>query len=73
MKKSWDSKVFLPLRPASWTTEDLRVLRELAEQGCSAQVIAKKLRRTASSVRNKGFMHGFSFTLRAAEAKNDSQ
>jgi hypothetical protein len=41
--------------------QDLRTLRELAEQGCSAEVIAKRLRRTVSSVRNKVLMHGFSF------------
>jgi hypothetical protein len=64
MKTSTASKVFVPSRAASWTTEDLRVLRSLAEQGCSAEIIAARLRRTVSSVRNKVQMHGLS--LRAA-------
>jgi hypothetical protein len=69
MKRAQASKVFLPSRPASWTTEDLRTLRELAGQGCSAEVIAKRLRRTVSSVRNKVVMHGLSLTLRTAESE----
>jgi hypothetical protein len=40
------------------------VLRALIEQGCSAQLIAKRLRRTESSVRNKVLMQGLSFIAR---------
>jgi len=69
MKKTSASKVFLPSRAASWTAEDLRMLRALAEQGCSAQVIAKRLRRTESSVRNKVVMQGLSLTMRSVEAE----
>jgi hypothetical protein len=47
----------------------LRELRTLAERGCSAQIIAKKLRRTESSVRNKVLMQGLSLTLKTEHSE----
>jgi DNA-binding NarL/FixJ family response regulator len=47
----------------------LRELRTLAERGCSAQIIAKKLRRTESSVRNKVLMHGLSLTMKTEQTR----
>lgn len=51
-----------PSRPPTkaWTPESLRQLRELAQAGVSAEIIAARLRRTASAVRNKAGMHGIS-------------
>ena len=69
MKRVSTSKTFLSLRPASWTSDDLRELRTLAERGCSAQIIAKKLRRTESSVRNKVLMHGLSLTMKTEQSR----
>jgi hypothetical protein len=69
MNRPSTSKIFLPARAASWTPEDLRVLRELVGQGCSAQLIAKKLRRTESSVRNKVVMQGLSLIVRPAQVE----
>ena len=48
----------------TWTTEDLRQLRELATQGVAPAMIAVRLRKTESAIRNKAGMHGIS--LRAA-------
>jgi hypothetical protein len=44
----------------TWTVEDVRKLRELAEQGLEVHVIAAQLRRTVSAIRNKASMHGIS-------------
>ncbi len=68
MKRATVSNTFLPSRAASWTRHDLRLLRELAAQGCPVEIIAKRLRRTVSSVRNKSQMQGVSLTVRAPTA-----
>ena len=70
MKTISTSKVFVPLRAATWTIEDVRALRALVEQGASLEAIAKQLRRTVSSVRNKVSMQGLS--LRTAR-ENSAQ
>ena len=49
-----------------WTLEDIRLLRQLAEQRCAVATIATRLRRTAKSVRHRAQKHGIS--LRACEA-----
>lgn len=49
---------FLPAASSSWSTADIRKLRELAEQGCSLSELCKALRRTESAIRNKASMHG---------------
>jgi hypothetical protein len=43
-----------------WSTTEIRTLRELANAGASTQVIAAKLQRTPSAVRNKASFHGIS-------------
>lgn len=47
--------------PNAWAAEDVRRLRELAEQGISPGQAAKLLRRSESAVRNKACLHGISF------------
>lgn len=47
-------------RRKEWSSEDLRVLRELAATGTPPDAIAVTLRRTESAVRNKAGMHGIS-------------
>ncbi len=41
-----------------WTPEELRQLRELAAAGFPINVIARKLKRTSSAVRNKARKEG---------------
>jgi hypothetical protein len=73
----------LPRYVRVWTSEDLqllrrvagfktieavRLLKELAEQGCALAVIARRLRRTVKAIRNRAQMHGISLRA-AAEAR----
>lgn len=44
----------------TWTTDDIRLLRQLAVAGASLETIAVTLRRTRSAIRNKATMHGIS-------------
>ena len=44
----------------TWSTEDIRLLRQLAVAGASLETIAITLRRTRSAIRNKATMHGIS-------------
>jgi hypothetical protein len=43
-----------------WSPEDVQQLRRLATAGTSLELIAVKLRRTRSAIRNKATMHGIS-------------
>jgi hypothetical protein len=43
-----------------WSSLELRQLRELADAGIGAEIIAARLKRTVSAVRNKAGMHGVS-------------
>lgn len=57
----------------AWTTDEVRRLRELAEQGVAVDDIAAKLRRSVSSIRNKAGMHGISLNGgRAAHERRGS-
>lgn len=58
---------FLPAASSSWSTEDIRKLRQLAEEGLSLRELCKALRRTESAIRNKASMHGI--PLRNARAQ----
>jgi hypothetical protein len=53
-----------PLRrsiPANtWSTDEIRQLRQLATAGASLDTICVTLRRTRSAIRNKATMHGIS-------------
>lgn len=42
----------------SWSTDDVRTLRELAQRGLPIAAVAKLLDRSESAVRNKATMHG---------------
>lgn len=44
----------------TWSTEDIRLLRQLATSGASLETMAVTLRRTPSAIRNKATMHGIS-------------
>jgi len=44
----------------TWSTEDIRQLRQLAVAGASLDTISVTLRRTRSAIRNKATMHGIS-------------
>ena len=46
--------------PRSWSREEIRQLRELADAGVPAHVIAARLRRTVSAIKNKAGIHGIS-------------
>ncbi|HEY5756810.1 MAG TPA: hypothetical protein VIU34_13355 [Steroidobacter sp.] len=47
----------------TWSTEDIRQLRQLAVAGASLDTISVTLRRTRSAIRNKATMHGISLKL----------
>jgi hypothetical protein len=47
-----------PTVKSTWSTDDIRELREFAEQGLPVAVIAKRMRRSESAIRNKAAMHG---------------
>jgi hypothetical protein len=44
----------------AWSRTEIRELRQLADAGMPMQVIAAKLNRTVSAVRNKAGIHGIS-------------
>lgn len=55
--------VFLPRASTSWSPQDIQCLRHLAEQGLSVEILAARLRRTPSAIRNKAAMHGISLRM----------
>jgi hypothetical protein len=60
------------LRP--WSSEELKQLRALAGERVPVEVIATRLRRSVSAVRNKAGLHGISLTSRprrTSEARSD--
>jgi hypothetical protein len=48
----------LPTPKLSWSSDDVRILRELAGKGLRVALIAKRMRRSESAIRNKAAMHG---------------
>jgi hypothetical protein len=44
----------------AWSSEDVQQLRALAQAGVAPEIIATRLRRTHSAIRNKAAMHGIS-------------
>jgi hypothetical protein len=56
---------------AAWTVEDVRRLRELADQGMSPRIIATQLNRSESSIKNKAGMHGISLRPRLSSCGSD--
>jgi hypothetical protein len=46
-----------------WSSAELKQLRELTDAGIGVEIIAARLKRTVSAVRNKAGMHGFSLTV----------
>ena len=49
-----------PKSPAIWTSEELRIMRQLADAGTPIARIAARLRRSPSAIRNKAGLHGIS-------------
>lgn len=47
----------------TWSTDEIRQLRQLATAGASLDSICVTLRRTRSAIRNKATMHGISLKL----------
>ena len=43
-----------------WSSAELKQLRELTDTGTGVEIIAARLKRSVSAVRNKAGMHGFS-------------
>lgn len=55
----------LPNPKSSWSMDDIRTLRALAAEGLPLEVIAKRMRRSASAIRNKAGMHGVALRTNA--------
>lgn len=55
-------KVFVPKAIASWSDDELQMLKALAVAGASIDAIARTLNRTPSAVRNKAGLHGISLS-----------
>jgi hypothetical protein len=54
-----------------WSSAELKQLRELSDAGVGVEIIAARLKRSVSAVRNKAGMHGFS--LAAARQREELQ
>ena len=54
----------------SWTPGEVRRLRELAMEGLPPSVIARRLGRTESAIRNKAGMQGISLAFRADDSSD---
>ncbi len=44
----------------TWSRDEIRQLRELADAGVPTHIIATRLRRTVSAIKNKAGIHGIS-------------
>ena len=47
-----------PKHLRAWTSEELCLLRDLAQAGSTAVAIAERSRRTANAVKRKAYAHG---------------
>jgi hypothetical protein len=61
----WFSSPYARTRPTrgsarAWSSSEIRQLRELADAGLPTHVIAARLERTVSAVKNKAGFHGIS-------------
>jgi hypothetical protein len=55
-----------------WSCAELKQLRELTDAGIGIEIIASRLKRTVSAVRNKAGMHGFSLAAVRPEQSRSS-
>jgi hypothetical protein len=55
-----------------WSRAELKQLRELIDAGFGVEIIASRLERTVSAVRNKAAMHGFSLAASARQEQSRS-
>ena len=51
-----------PSAAKMWSSAELKQLRELTDAGIGVEIIAARLKRTVSAVRNKAGMHGCSLS-----------
>jgi hypothetical protein len=49
-----------PCAARMWSSVEVQQLRELTDAGIGIEIIAARLKRSISAVRNKAGMHGFS-------------
>ncbi len=54
-----------PVIKRTWSADEVRTMRELAQQGLPLTSIAKVLGRTESAVRNKATLHGVTVLRRS--------
>ena len=54
------------------SSAELKQLRELTDAGIGIEIIASRLKRTVSAVRNKAGMHGFSLAATRPEQSRSS-
>ena len=54
-----------PSAAKMWSSAELKQLREMSDAGVGVEIIASRLKRTVSAVRNKAGMHGFSLAASA--------
>ncbi len=52
-----------------WSSAELKQLRELSDAGTGVEIIAARLKRSVSAVRNKAGMHGFSLAAAPRPAR----
>lgn len=55
-----------------WSSAELKQLRELTDAGIGVEIIAARLKRTVSAVRNKAGMHGFPLTAASRQEQTRS-
>jgi hypothetical protein len=61
-----------PSAAKMWSCAELKQLRELTDAGIGIEIIASRLKRTVSAVRNKAGMHGFSLAAVRPEQSRSS-
>jgi len=61
-----------PSAAKMWSSAELKQLRELTDAGMSIEIIASRLKRTVSAVRNKAGMHGLSLAAARSEQSRSS-
>ena len=61
-----------PSTAKMWSSAELKELRELTHAGIGIEIIASRLKRTVSAVRNKAGMHGFSLAASRHEQPRSS-
>ncbi|HKS56023.1 MAG TPA: hypothetical protein VJS12_12080 [Steroidobacteraceae bacterium] len=61
-----------PSAAKMWSSAELKQLRNLTDAGIGVEIIAARLKRTVSAVRNKACMHGFSLSAASRQEQTRS-